>query len=97
MTAKSIHIQRTYPYKTWLFGRLAVTVGRQGGGAPIVDGCKVWSVDGWEATGWAIRIPRSPGRALIVARKDWKGTGQIAAIRRLNRIPLLRLLFKARF
>lgn len=90
-------VRRTFPNHTWTVGKLVLTVARQSAGAPIIDGCNTWSVDGWEATGWAIRLPRGAGSALIVAWRGWKGHDQLRFIRCVVRVPVVGRLFKGRW
>lgn len=86
--------QRTYPYNTMTVGRWVLTYCRQSAGAPIVDSCSVWSVaDGWNAGGIAIRLPRGPGRALVIARIDQRGPVFTA---KACQHPLVGWLFRTR-
>lgn len=84
--------ERTYPYSTITLGRWVITHCRQGDGAPIVDSCSAWSADGWQAGGIAIRPPRGPGRALVIARIGKRGPVFTAA----HRNPILGWLFRMR-
>lgn len=63
---------------------------------PLLDGCTASSVDGWTAGGWCLRIPRTPGRGLVIARIGHIGP-TYATIRRLCSTPVIRHLFVGRF
>lgn len=82
----------TYPHKTHVIGRFIVGPGRQGAGAPVIDGASTVSVDGWRAGSLAIRLRRSPGPCLIVG---WIGRRPPATYR-LGRFPLVGMLFRSR-
>lgn len=88
---------RTYPNKTRVFGRLVLTTGKQGAGAPVIDGCTTHAIDGWSATGWCIRLRRTPGRALVVAWKGYSVPAQWEHLHRLRTLPLVGRLFRGRF
>ena len=83
--------------RTFTLGRLVLTSGGQGAGAPVFDGCTTHAVDGWSAVGWAIRLRRTPGRALVVAWKGYSSTDQMMFIRRVVTVPVVRRLFRGRF
>lgn len=84
----------TYPNKTHLIGPLFFGWCRQAGGAPIIDTASTTSVDGWSAGSWVIRLRRTPGSALNIGLKS---RPFILPPRRLMRVPLLGMLFRARF
>jgi hypothetical protein len=86
--------ERTYPHKTRLIGPLFFGWTKQGEGAPVIDTGHTWSADGWDAGCWVIRLRRTPGRAFMVG---WTTRKFIRVPRRLPRVPLLGLLFRARF
>lgn len=86
--------ERTYPHRTHVVGRFFIGWCRQAAGAPVIDSAHTWSIDGWDAASWVIRLRRTPGRALMVGTK---GRAFIAPPRRLVRVPVLGLLFRGRF
>lgn len=88
---------RAYPNQTIVLGRLVLTTGKQGAGAPVIDGCTTHAIDGWSATGWCIRLRRTPGRALVVAWKGYSIADQMRFIRRVVSVPLVGRLFRGRF
>lgn len=87
---------RTYPNTTHLVGNLFFGWCRQGAGAPVIDTASTTSADGWSAGSWVIRLRRTPGRAFNFG---WKTRPfiPITQPRRLAQVPLLGLLFRARF
>jgi hypothetical protein len=89
--------RQTYPNATRVYGRLVLTTGNQGAGAPIIDSCHITAVDGWHCAGWAIRLKRTHGRAFIIGWKTSTGASQLATYRRLHALPLVGRLFKARY
>lgn len=88
---------RAFPNKTWVLGRLVLSTGTQGGGAPVIDGCTTRAVEGWSATGWCVRLRRTPGRALVVAWKGYSVSAQWEHLNRLRTLPLVGRLFRGRF
>lgn len=88
---------RAFANKTITLGKLVLSTGKQAGGAPVVDGCTTRSIDGWSATGWCIRLRRTPGRALVVAWKGYSSADQMVFIRRIVTVPLVGRLFRGRF
>jgi len=84
--------QRAYPHRTHVIGRLVFGWSVQAGNAPIIDGATTVSVDGWRAGSVVIRLPRTPGRALMIgwigARAPIPGRGA--------RLPLVGRLLRMR-
>jgi hypothetical protein len=88
---------RGFPNKTCTVGRLVLTISRQAEGAPVIDGCTTHAVDGWSATGWCIRLRRTPGRALVVAWRGYSSADQRSFIRWAVTVPVAGRLFRGRF
>jgi hypothetical protein len=61
-TAKTSH-----PNMAHRFGRLILTTVRQGGGAPVIDGCSTATEDGRRGAGVAIKPSPTVGMALVIA------------------------------
>jgi hypothetical protein len=60
--------ERTYPNRSHVISGWIFTAGRQGAGAPIIDGCRIEIEDGRHAGGICIRWSPQPGRGLIIGR-----------------------------